>query len=399
MGLNDDLPNDPGSLESPTQSPGGEPTFSDDGLDAGERAAFESMRSETPITTVDPEPDPSLETPPAPAKAKTTPADGDPAADGADDDDDADADDEPSGDGQTEQQREQRRINFQKHRRILKKRDEQIEALRVELQKREVRDAKLNERLAILDEAMRTPPAPAQTDEDPEPPEDDVFESVAWLRRQNARLAKQVEEVRTGVQQTSTEQKEEQAFRSYYAQDVQGIRQSDPNFDEAYTFLMLSRDRELEAMGYKDANARRQMIVNDERRIVKKAMDEWRESGQPTSAAQRLVALAVARGYKPGVLAQQGAPEPGAGAEATTPAKPNGKAPAAPGAAPAARPSVKDEVTRLREAREANQSLSDAGGSPAPVLTTETMLNLSDDEFGDLIDKLPKDKLKELMGA
>lgn len=415
MGTNDDnLPSppplDPGpGSDVQIQSPdGGEPTSVDDGLDDSERAIFESMRTgaEPPAPSIeDPARKPAVKTP---AVAAEGDADGEgDADDDGDSDSDGDGDGGEGADGQ-QQTGEQRRINFQKHKRILQKKDAELEQLRAKLQEQAIRDAKLNERLAILDEALRTPAAPKNGEgeqDDPEPPEDDVFATVAWQKRQIARLAKQVNEVTSGVAQSQQATHAEQSFRTYYSQDVSAVRAEDPNFDEAYAFLMMSRDRELQAIGYVDQAMRHEMIRKDERAIVTKAMDEWRKTGVPTSAAKRLMSLAIARGYKPGVLSQgqqQGgdpAPAPGAnGGAAPAPAggqKPGGRAPAP---APAPRPSVADEVKNLREAREANQSLSDGGGDSVRTLTTETLLKLDDDEFGDLVDNLPRDKLMALAG-
>lgn len=398
-------PLDPGpGSDVQIQSPdGGEPTSVDDGLDDSERAIFESMRTGTEPTA------PSVdESKPARKPAAPPPA---PAAEGDDDGDSEGDDDGDGGEGADGQQQtgEQRRINFQKHKRILQKKDAELDQLRAKLQEQAIRDAKLNERLAILDEALRTPAAPKNGEgeqDDPEPPEDDVFATVAWQKRQIARLAKQVNEVTSGVAQSQQATHAEQSFRTYYTQDVSAVRAEDPNFDEAYAFLMMSRDRELQAIGYVDQAMRHEMIRKDERAIVTKAMDEWRKTGVPTSAAKRLMSLAVARGYTPGILGkgqqQDGgdpAPAPGAnGRAAPAPAggqKPGGRAPA-PASAP--KPSVSDEVKNLREARAANQSLSDGGGDSVRTLTTETLLKLDDDEFGDLVDNLPRDKLMALAG-
>lgn len=382
-------PNGPsGSTADQTQSPAGaEPTFEDLGLSPEELAAFNDMKA--PSGDKPPAPyAPPAAAKPAPAAAAEQPGEGE----GEDDDDETDEADhgETDADGQPKP-KHTRRVALGKHQRIVGKKDEELKALRERVEQQAIREAKINERLAIINEALTTPAGQQQqADPDPEPNPDDIFEHNAWLKRQLQRTNERIEQMATGQQERDQAANQANQIRSFYLQDVQEVVRKEPAFIQAYNFLMNSRDAELEAFGIADPNRRKHIIVSEEQELIRNAI-QMRAQGIQASAAETILRLAKLRGFTPqaaGANAAAAAP----GAVATQPAA-NGKAPAQPST-----PSVTEEVERLRKAQNASRSLSDGGGGMAKTLDTASLLTLPDEEFADLVAKLPRERLKELMG-
>lgn len=380
------------------------------GLNAEERAAWDSMQAAEKIPddgegSLAPE-----EAPEVPAEGAEKPADA-VAADGEDEGDDAveAAEAAPAIDPKTGKL-PQKQVSWQKHQRLLAKRDGKLATAEKELQTERENRVKLAERLAILNEALTAPapadPVKAQQDAVAANPmlepdikvEDDALGAIAQLQRRNAYLQQHVNQTHEVTAATLEDQQLQQAFE----RDAAAYSRSEDgqHFGAAYQFLKDSRLTELAISLYdKDPNDPTQVfsqaeitrLVNDFNAEEKWVVTNARKGGKSPSAA--IMKLAKGRGFKP-PSAEQAAPPVAAAAlapVAPAPAK-NGN-----GAPPAA--SAVAKIQAETEAAAASKSLSDGGGAPPALeLTPDRLLKMGDDEFGAFIDNLPKHKLDALMG-
>lgn len=147
---------------------------------------------------------------------------------------------------------------------------------------------------------------------------------------------------------------------SSYRDAAQSFMQETPDFREAYDGLLAARVGELQAMGYSQAEAAR-LTEAEERNLVIKAFQDG------VNPAERLYAYAQARGFKPKAAA--------ANAKAAEEAA--------------------AKLKKVEEGQAAAKSLGAAPGSAEQELSLKAYLEMSDDEA----DKLPKDKLRKLLGG
>lgn len=390
-----------------------EPTVEDDGFSPEERSQFESMRDSGPGPAPEaPAADPALSPAADPAVAPAAPPAG--VAEPSGDDDGGDDDDEPAAPAPVpgavvdpNAAKPPRRVAYGKFARV----ERRAKAAEAETTKLREQQARLDERLKLINEALQTPAQQPQqpTEEDPEPdPETDIFGHNKWLRRQMQRQGETLQQLQEG----RTAETKNTELTQAYTMDAEQFAAREPNFIPAYLHLMQSRMVEL-AMIYfrKDLTApnakplttpelqRIQTTVAEEERWV---AAEALKNG--TSPAERVFELARARGYRPAAAAPaltNGAARPGNGA---APPAPNGKAPAAPGslavapAAPAA-PSVTDEIARIKNGQEASLSLSGGGSAPQSPMTAERLANMPQEAFEEWMENTPQHIVKQLMGG
>jgi len=385
-----------------------------DGLSAEEQAQFAAMNGGKPAGdegNVDPaggegDPDPD-------ADPDADPADGD----GGEPDPAVAADKEAPAEG-ADKRPPPKTINYGRHQKELAKAEaarkaleEKLEAAGRETIKEREERIKLNERTRLLLEAINTkqPEAAAPVeDKDPEPDVDsDPLGHVQW---QNRKLARQVEELRTGrqqEQQISEAEREEREVYGTFSADIEREAATDPTFADAFVHLRETRFRELGFI-YADiditdtaqvatltgqeqaalSNNIKQAFYNEQIMVARGAM----KAGK--SPAKVVANLARARGFVPKAAAEavpavvpaNGAAKPrnGAAAPARVEAAPQG--------------TVSDQLEQIRQNAAASRSLSDAGGSPGGDLTPERLVAMDDDEFEQLVATMPKGRLDKLMG-
>jgi hypothetical protein len=270
--------------------------------------------------------------------------------------------------------------------------------------------ARLDERMRIINEALAAPAQPVKTaaEEDPEPDaEKDVFAWIAWKKRDDVRVREEIAELRTGRQA----EVEDTTLANTYTEDARSFAASEPNFVPAYQFLMANRTFELAQYFFgKDLTEQgvqltteelgkiRATIGNEEKQLASEAIT------MKQSPAKRVFALAKARGFRPGAAAAAPAAVPGSAPGTNGAGAPAAAAPAAAGApgsiaAPAAAPSVVAEIANIKAGSEAARSLSSGGGAPPNPLTPEKLANMSEEEFGALVDGLSPSEAKELFGT
>lgn len=424
-----------GDVEEGSPLPPEEHDVDELGLTPEERAEFDQMRNadqglpETPEEGEPeegaPEPRPRLDAPPAAAPGKKPPPAPAPEED--------DEPDQITRDPRTG--KEQRTISFGKHQRLLKREREQAEALRTQNEATRLEQAKLAERLAILNEALMAPPVqPPMTPQEQEyarqqavaqnpmledtiDPAVDLPASIAQLQRRQVYMANASMQQQEATQETL----QDQALLRDFTRDTQMFSQTEEGMhffggEGAYQFLKNSRLVELGiALFDKDPTDPNEQFTQQE--INKMIMDfnaeeKWvvnnaLQAGK--SPAKAIMRLARGRGWRPPQAAAPApAPQPGAGAQpqprrAAAPQAPPqlARGPAAVparAAAPAAVSAVAQLQAEQAGARQ-SRSLSDGGGAPpAEPLSIEQLLKMGDEEFGMYIDNLPKARLESLMG-
>ena len=230
------------------------------------------------------------------------------------------------------------------------------------------RQARLDERLTIINEALKP------KEEEPDP-DKDIFGAFEHLKGEFLELKQQ----RTSEQQQTAEQRRQQEqvnhIRTAYMADAEMFATETPDFKDAYQFLLTSRQKELRLLPAYRSNpvALRQAIEADELAIVQSAL----ESGDSPAAV--IYAIAGARGYAP---KQPELPEEKPADEVKKPeevAKPNGA----------------DKIDEIEKRRDASISLSDGGGSPGgEKITLEAIDRMKPDEFKAFVARINKNNPK-----
>lgn len=237
----------------------------------------------------------------------------------------------------------------------------------------DIRDkyARGDERLRLLSEALAQP-KPQQQEQNPAEmpdPEQDIFGALKWLADQQRAVTERV----NGTSQRVEASDAETQIKSAYVNDVRAFVGQAPDFGDAYQFLLQGRDAELQAMGVADPAERAQMIQDEEKWIVVRAL---KAQSSPATAVYN---LAKARGYK-----KAEAP-PANGQQAAQPAAPNNGAAA-------------EKIATIAKAKEATRSLSNVGGSPGvDALTMEALASMSEDEYAAIRSKLSPSKFAQIM--
>jgi len=273
---------------------------------------------------------------------------------------------------------------------------------------------RLTERVRIINEALSTqPPQPQPGAQDQNAPPANPFEEAdidptedyaAAVQQLQRRQRYQNESFNT-VQEETAADRESREMRDTFVRDAEAFSRTDEgaHWNEAYQHLKDSRITQI-CLGEfgKDPNDPNEVFSQAEvDRMVEifNAEERWlvgKAIANKKSPAKAVYAMARTLGWKPPEAAAP-APAPRAAAPAAArPGAPAARAPAAP--APRQPPSARATLDELAAAVEAGRSPSDgAGAPPASALTVESLLAMDDDEFGDLIDNLPR-QLQVLMG-
>lgn len=308
-----------------------------------------------------------------------------------------------------------RTISLGKHQRELKAAQDRATAAEERAQKALLDAAKLGERVNIINEALQAR-AQQQQVEEPDPnappanpfeeadidPEEDYAGSVKQIQRRQRYQNEQAGR----VEQTVVESREDQQVRETFIRDFQAT-QAQPEFayaGQAYQFVKDQRLTQICLSEFdKDPNDPNEQFTREE---LHKAIqifnteEKWLIGNaikQGKSPTQAILKQARVYGFKP----QAAAPAAAAPAPAAAPAAARRPAaPAAPAARVPARPAdaAQQELAALRQAQQDGRSLSDGGGVPPQGLSAEMLLQLSDEEFGEMIDSMSPGQLNALMG-
>jgi hypothetical protein len=394
------------------------------GLTPEERAEWDSMRDDTktptepteepgeapPSETVPKEGDTALDTLPAPGEPKK---EAPPKKDAPPEEDDEP--DQVTRDPRTG--KEQRTISYGKHQRLLNKERAAAEALRTQAEEGRISQAKLAERLAILNDALMAPPVPTQQQQEEQQryeaernpmleetidPSIDLAGALGQMQRRQIFMANA-----SMMQQESTqEQIADQAMVRDFTRDSQLFSQTEEGQhffgpEGAYQFLKNSR---LVELGYnlfrKDASDPNERFTQDEiSRMVSEfnTEEKWlvnKAFQAGDSPAKAVMWHARARGWRAPEAQQQQQP-------AATPRSAAAQAPPAARRVPqaAAPAGAVAQIQAERAGAAASRSLSDGGGvPPAEPLSVDKLLEMDDEEFGLYIDNLPPQRLQQIMG-
>jgi hypothetical protein len=238
--------------------------------------------------------------------------------------------------------------------------------------------ARLDERLRLLNEALSPDPAfqQQQQEEVPPNPEEDIFGFVRHLNKQLEAIKGQTQEVAGTVAAND----EESRLRTAYQNDARRFAMATPDFGAAYAHMLKARGDMLTMQGF-DEKQISEILLNEERGLVRQAF----QSGK--SPAELVYGMAKSFGYQPAPLNPNPTPVP----VPTVPAT-GVPVPATPAAA------ASDEIARIQAAQAASRSLSNGGGAAAAPMTVESLANMSQAEFNQFVRRNPE-IARQLMGG
>lgn len=413
-----------GDVEVGTDAPASE--VDELGLTPTERTAWDQMETEAQAEQ-QAEPQPAGEGAGEPAGDGDGDGEGDPPGDQAapqpgqttlkqqtEGDDD---DDEPPAQGQKPGQT----VSRHKYSRDIKKRDTELAELRAKVNESGISQAKLEERLNILNQALTAPPPKSPEQQQQEAiaenpwlektidPADDAIQALAQMQRRQEYSQRQNQQQGEFIAGDA----EDRQLRSNFAADISAFAQSDAGKDgqwqQAYEYLKNSRLTEISISLFdKDPNdpnenftkAEIGKIIDDFNAEEKWVVSNALQKGKSPAAA--IMKLARGRQWKYQAPQQQ---QPAARQQAPAQQRPapQQQRPAQQqnGAAPHQQNGggVIDKINSEIEGAAAARSLSDGGGAPPQEgLTLERILKMGDKEFGELVDRIPEDRLNQLMG-
>lgn len=214
-------------------------------------------------------------------------------------------------------------------------------------------------------------------------PEQDIFGAYAQLKKRHDSLASTVTEIKNQTTQQSQEMKINDSFR----QDVVRFAQAQPDFTEAWRYLIDSRKNELQEMGFTNQQAIDAQLGEEQKMMVRKA---YKDGKSPASVFYN---MARHRGWK--------APEKKVETPAPTPAQINQmtqQQPAQNGQqAPQVNQQAAQQIQNAQRSMQANASLSGAGGSAGAGLTIKQLAEMDEDAFVDLVARVGRKKFDSLL--
>lgn len=390
----------------------GTPTgpVNDNGLTADEQAAFDAMKPEPGESDAPPEPEPE---PDAPSEVEPKPDVVPPVLEADDEEEDP-----APVDPKTGKTSPPKTVNFGKHQRLLAKAQKEAETLRTENERTKIEQARLAERLAILNEALTAPPAPdpaaAQAAavaanpmlEETINPADDAIKALDQMQRRQVWLAENQNSFTEAAEANNADRELFNSFQrdtAAYSATPEGKDFFGDN--GAYQYLKNSRLVELgislfdkdptdPAVKFTAAEVNR-MVADfnaEEKWVVNNALSSQK------SPSQAIMKLARGRGWRPpeAPVPPVGWTSPAARAQARGPQPPRGGIPEI--VAPAAQTAVA-RIQAEKAGAAASRSLSDGGGAPpGEPLTMERLNAMNDAEFAKYIDNMPAGALESIMG-
>lgn len=307
-----------------------------------------------------------------------------------------------------------RRVSFQRF--------EREQQQRMDLERRihdmQVNGARVEERLAILQQALQEPGGPAAGEGPATPaplerpdPQQDIFGYANYLETMVNQLGSQLEQVNGKINAYETQITSDNAQRQSDLQYFDSLNQyagRQPDFVSAYQYLMQNRAMELMAQRYPSATIEQlraaavpsdvtQIMQEEERDLYRSAREGNRNPGADIYQFARL------RGYQP----QQRQAANGQGNGAAQPQRAGTPLGAPPGgrqvaAVPAGRSSATDIVNAIRNGQGAARSLGNVSGGGNVGLNSRSLADMSEDDFADVYNAVMasnnKQAIRDLMG-
>lgn len=250
----------------------------------------------------------------------------------------------------TEQQPETKKDNLVPHQALHEQR-ERRKAAEKRARDLEIENAKFKERFSIVEKLYGDKAEP----KGPPKPEEDIFGAFEHL-------SKGLETVNKQLADRDAATKHEAQINElvgHYRSDAAKFTTSNPDYMAAYSHLLQSRARELQALGYESGAELDRALQNEEMSIAQMAFEKGK------SPAQVIYDLAKERGYKKA--------DPKADTEA--------------------------KLDTIERGAGLNKSLSSASGASGDgEMTAERLLSMPNDEFEAWCEKNPA-KARRLMGA
>lgn len=256
-------------------------------------------------------------------------------------------------------------------------------------QKLATETVRINERIALLTALAQQPaqqaPAPAVIPAAEEPLPDVNTDPIGHFRavaerQEKLRLADRAEMeslqgVLKGLQERQQQTREIEDLRNWGSAQEIAFQRQEPAYNVAMDYLRANRDEELAELGITDP-ARRQQVINED--ITTIAQTARRDG---VNFAERLYKQAVRRGFQK--------------------APPAVAAPAAPVIPPLdAELAAVDRAARIEEGRANATTIGSLGAAPARTMSVEQILNLPDERFLELAQKMREGgRLQDLMGS
>jgi len=227
--------------------------------------------------------------------------------------------------------------------------------IETELRTQREANARLDERLRLLDQAIR------QRNEPAEQAPDMNTDPIGWMQWQAKQVNSSVERVaREQAQQREIAERDRQIAeidRSYMAA-ARDFARTEPTFMDAYGHVVRGLDAYFRVAGYSDPGERAQLVASEERRIAMAARQRGENPGEA------IMAIAREQGWAP-KSAQNAAVE---------------------------------AVERRQKAAPAARSLSAVGAASNGLPSAQTLAEMSDDEFAALVERLPESKVRAIFG-
>lgn len=302
-----------------------------------------------------------------------------------------------------------RRVSFRKYQGI----EQQLQEERRLRQEDAVKQARVEERLSLLQQALQ--PEQGQQDQPQAPerpdPQQDIFAYTQWLEDQLNTVTGKVSAYEQQIATGQTEMNEERQ----YVQSLNSYAGREPHFMQAYNFLLRNRAAELMASRYPQATFEQLMQAEIPPDVGDLIRQEERDLYKTSFAGNRnpaadIYRMAQMRGWRaPAAQAGNGAAPPAAAPASNGAAAP----PIAPQQAPPApvataqqngpAPTATQLVEAIRRGQPAAQSLSNGSGGTGIELTPKMLADMPQDQFealyNDLMARNDKTKLRELFGA
>lgn len=258
-------------------------------------------------------------------------------------------------------------------------------------QKLATETVRINERIALLTALAQQPaqqapaplvtPAPVAEEPLPDVNTDPIghFRAVAE-RQEKLRLADRAEVeslqgILKGLQDGQKQAREIEDLRNWGTAQEIAFQRQEPAYNVAMDYLRTNRDEELMELGITDPGRRQEVINEDITTIAQTA----RRDG--VNFAERLYKQAVRRGFQK--------------------APPAVVTPAAPVIPPLdAELAAVDRAARIEEGRANATTIGSLGAAPARTMSVEQILNLPDERFLELAQKMREGgRLQDLMGS
>jgi hypothetical protein len=304
-----------------------------------------------------------------------------------------DAGDEPGAPGQPP-----KRVGYRRYQEI----EQRAITAEKRLQDQAVSSARVDERLKLLQEALQEPRQDEITEEEGMPnPQEDIFGAFNWAVRQINGLNTKVT---TYEQQIATGQREMENEKRYF-DDINHFAGREPNFVNAYNYLLQGRTLDLMSQRYakpdgmsdeqfiaavakeRVPNDIAEQIRNEERSLYREAFEKNQ------SPAEHIFRYALARGFRaqPPKQALSGQKAANVSRETKGEQRVN-------------TPTVMQVIEGIKNGKTASQSLSNASGSAGGTqLTPQMLVDMSEEEFAQVYNAIvatgDKTKLRELFGS